>query len=216
MRVNVVQRQLLTAKAVTRAADGPPAADRRGLTPALRATALGIAVALTVGLTSVHTQERSREYEIKAALVFNFIRFVDWPPPASDRGPLTPLTVCVLGPDSVGDAFAAIDGRRTRNRTIAFTHLETTDDISACKVIFVEGAAGSQVTNLLPHTGGTPVLTVGETTGFIPAGGIIAFAQDGKKLRFEINLAAAERAGITIHSELLRLASNIRTATHEE
>ena len=206
---------LLTTETATPGMERPPHADRRCVRTALRATALGIALAVTVGLTSVHTQERSREYQIKAAFLFNFIRFVEWPPAPSDLGSLHPLTVCALGPDSVGDAFAILEGQQIKGRTLAFKHLETSEEISACAAIFVERAAESQLTDLLQNTSGTPLLTVGETRDFIDAGGIIAFVYDKNELRFEIDVGAAERAGIDIRSQLLTLAANVRQAGHQ-
>ena len=184
-----------------------------GLTVTLATTLLCLAVVLAGGPPRVQAQDRSGEYQLKAAFVFNFIRFVDWPP---ELGALDPLEVCVLGPDAVGEAFAALDGRRIRDRTLAFTHLEATEETSACRVIFVEGAAGSQLTELLQNTNGAPVLTVGETTSFLPDGGIIAFARDGNKIQFSVNLDASERAGLTIRSDLLRLASSVRQAGQDQ
>ncbi len=198
--------------ATTAAAFGgnrPAQVTRSGRTVAPGTTLLWLAVVLAVGPPSVHAQDRSGEYQLKAAFVLSFIRFVDWPP---ELGALEKLEVCALGPEVVGDAFAALDGRRVRNRTIVFTHLATTEDTAACRVLFVEGAVGSQLTELLPNTSGTPVLTVGETTSFIPDGGIIAFTRDGNKIRFSVNLDASDRAGITIRSDLLRLASSVRQA----
>ena len=205
----------LTTETATAGMDGPLRADHRRLSTALRATVLGVVVAVTVGLTSVQAQELSREYQIKAAFLVNFIRFVDWPPTSTNRASVHSLTVCTLGPDSVRDAFAPIEGRQIRGRTIAFKHLETGEEISACAVLFVERAAGSGLADLLWNGGGTPLLTVGETNGFIAAGGIIGFVYDGNRLRFEIALDAAERAGINIRSELLTLASNVRQAGHQ-
>jgi hypothetical protein len=204
-----LRRRCLATTAGEIGAARPGLATRRGLTAALRVSVLGLAVVLASGLPAVHAQDRSGESQLKAAFLFNFIRFVDWPPAL---GPLNPLVVCVLGPDAVADAFAALDGRRIRNVTLAFSHLSVTDATSECRVVFVEGGAGSAPNDLLRTTGGRPVLTVGESTDFLPEGGIIAFAKDGNKIQFEVNLEASARAGITIRSDLLRLASRVRPA----
>ena len=205
-----------TTKTTTAGMVGPRCVGRRRLSTVLRTTVFGVVAAVTVGLTSVQAQELSREYQLKAAFLFNFVRFVDWPPTSADPGFVSPLTVCTLGPDSVRDAFASLNGRQIRGRTIAVKHLETGDEIPVCAALFVEREAGSDLADLLRNSGGTPLLTVGEANGFVGAGGIIAFVYDRNELRFEIDLHAAERAGLNVRSELLTLATNIRRSTHPQ
>ena len=194
---------------------GPRCVGRRRLRTTLRTSVLGVVAALTVGLTSVQAQPLSREYQLKAAFLFNFIRFVDWPPTSANPGLVSPLAVCTLGPDSVRDAFASLNGRRIRGRTIAVKHLEPGDEVPVCAALFVGREAALDLADLLRNSGGTPLLTVGEASGFVGAGGIIAFVYDQNKLRFEIDLQAAERAGITVRSELLTLATSIRRSTDQ-
>ena len=172
-------------------------------------TFLWLAIVMAAGPPSLRAQERSDEYQLKAAFVFNFIRFVDWP---ENLGTLDSLEVCVLARDAVVDAFGALDGRRVRDRTLALRNLSTTDETSTCRVIFVGREVSPQLPDRLPTTSGAPVLTVGETDTFIQDGGIIAFARHADRIRFAVNLDASERVGITIRSDLLRLASSVRPA----
>ena len=192
----------------------PRSATRRCLTTAFSATALSVAVAITVGLTGVRAAEAPlREYQIKAAFLLNFVRFVDWP--ATHPGTRNTLSLCVLGSGSVDDAFSALEGRRVRRRVIAYTRIGTADETSACDVIFMAGTEDAPLPDPVPAPDGTHLLTVGETRSFATGGGIIVFVYQKNKLSFEINLDAAERAGISIRSDLLTLASAVRQVRPE-
>lgn len=135
------------------------------------------------------------EYDLKAAFVYNFIKYVQWPGNATG-----PLTVCVAGQNPFGPVFFQtmrdqIDGREIRGMEI----YEPQDD---CQVIFVPHTASRAYVR---QARGKPVLLVGESPDFLRDGGIINFVRDGTKLQFEIDVDAAVRAGLTISPSLLRL-----------
>ncbi len=144
-------------------------------------------------------QEVSLEYRVKAAYLFNFAKFVDWPDTA---GP-GPLVICVAGRNVFGDVLdetlrgEAIGGRPVTARVI----LEPTP---GCHIVFVP--AGAAAAAYLRAAQDQPVLTVGESPDFLALGGIANFLLEGTNVRFEMNPAAADRAGLRISSRLLRLA----------
>lgn len=176
----------------------------------IRLGLLGVCVGLlfTVGIGSVHAQERARrEYEIKAAFMFNFIRFVDWPGTALDAR--APVSLCVMGADVVDDAFRALETKQVRGRAITFTQIGGVEEVVACHVVFIAGPADGPQLDVLQTVAGKPTLTVGETPGFNTAGGMIAFVYRKNQLRFAVNLEPAERAGVKIRSDLLSLASEV-------
>jgi hypothetical protein len=139
------------------------------------------------------------EYQVKTGFLYNFVKFVDWPPAAQSG----PLTICVAGRNPLGSALEdtvrdeTVGGRPIVTRIIL-------EPEAGCHVMFIpEGAAASAY---LRSTRNEPTLTVGETPSFIAAGGIIRFFIDHGKVRFEINARAAERVGLRISSRLLQVA----------
>jgi hypothetical protein len=144
-------------------------------------------------------QEVSLEYRVKAAYLFNFAKFVEWPAEA----PAGPLTICVAGRDVFGDVLAqTIRGETIESRSLAARVILEPEP--GCHIVFVP--RGSATPAYLRAARNAPVLTVGETPDFIDQGGIITFILDGANVRFEIDQDAANRVGLRISSRLLRLA----------
>jgi hypothetical protein len=143
-------------------------------------------------------QEVPLEYRVKAAFLYNFARFVDWPATMASG----PLTICLADHNPFGDALAAtLQGERIGGREVVARVI--TAPSSACHVLFVpEGASAAPYL----RDRQAPTLTVGESGDFIAMGGIVNFVREGANVRFEIDAMAAERAGLRISSRLLRLA----------
>jgi hypothetical protein len=152
-----------------------------------------------LGVVAVRAAGVSLEYQVKATYLFNFVKFVEWPPRPDSR----PLTLCVAERNPFGDALReAIQGEQ-----IAGRRLETrvvSQPASFCDVVFVprETPAG----RYLEAFRDTPTLTVGENPEFLSKGGTINFIVERGNVRFEIDAAAAKRAGLRISSHLLRLS----------
>ena len=160
---------------------------------------LALALAAACASLSVRAQDVSREYQVKAAYLYNFVKFIEWPADAATG----PLLICVARPNPFGTVLDEIvkgdvvGARPIESRVIGALAPE-------CRVLFVpRGAAAGQY---LRAAAARPVLTVGETDRFIADGGIAAFYIDGDNVRFAINPAAADRAMLRISSRLLKLA----------
>lgn len=149
-----------------------------------------------------------QEYALKAAFLFNFVKFVEWPASAF-AGERAPMTICVFGNDPFGRALdEVVQGERVGERGLAVRRPDGRDDLEACHVLFVSSSEKDRLAGVLAQVQGAPVLTVGDTDGFLRAGGVINFVLEGSKVRFLIDQEAAERSGLRISSKLMRLAVN--------
>ncbi|HVT35363.1 MAG TPA: YfiR family protein [Nevskiaceae bacterium] len=152
----------------------------------------------------------SREYQIKAAFLYNFTKFVEWPASsfASDNSPIIIGTYCA---DPFADELAAIvAGRKVYNRPIAVRKLGSGEEARSAHLVFVCADNDARVGSIESAVGRQPVLTVGESDTFDAAGGIIRFVAENDKIRFEINADAAAHAGIRISAQLQKLARAVR------
>lgn len=150
--------------------------------------------------------EAPREYQLKAAFIYNFVQFVEWPAGtfADSRAPLVLATV---GDDPFQGALdKAVGGKTVGGRPLAVKHFARGADVQGCQMLFVAGGEDDQLAAALQKIGNTPVLIVGESEGFIRAGGMVRFYEEDNRLRFEVNLKAAARVGLRISSRLLKLA----------
>lgn len=147
------------------------------------------------------------EYEVKAAFVYNFAKFVDWP----DQ-PERTVTFCVSGPDPAYWALVEVaHGRMMGGHELAIRHISEGEEAhSDCQVVFVAWREKKRSAAVLAALSDRAVLTVGQEGGFLSMGGIINLLVVDHKVRFEINLAAARKARLTISSKLLQLAANIQ------
>lgn len=145
------------------------------------------------------------EYDLKAAFLFNFVKFVEWPAQAfpSDRAP---VNLCVYGQDPFGSTLdKVIEGERVGERSLVVRR-PGLEELDGCHVLFISRSEAERLGGVLARVGSKPVLTVADTDGFLQAGGAINFVLEGSKVRFLINQKAAERNGLRISSRLLRLA----------
>ena len=152
------------------------------------------------------------EYELKAAFLFNFAKFVDWPPNAF-AGPESPFLVCVLGADPFGIALDnALRGKIIAEHPASVARVKRVADISSCQILFVAASESHLLPEVLAKLRGQCVLVIGETNDFASSGGAIQFTLEDNRIRFFINPDAADRAGLKISSKLLALAKIVRDA----
>lgn len=148
------------------------------------------------------------EDDVKAAYLFNFTKFVHWPTSAF-TGQTDPLNICVAGDTAVVRAVERIvSGEYVGGRPIrAITQLP--DVPGGCHVLFVGRGASERAARLMGAATSSPMLTVGESPRFLQQGGMIAFIVEHRRVRFDISMPAAERAGLKLSSKLLRVARRV-------
>jgi hypothetical protein len=151
-------------------------------------------------------QVAAPEYDVKAAFLYNFTKFVEWPAAAFPDGT---LRLCVLGEDPFGKTLQTVAGEEVAGHKLIVLSAGKLSDPAGCQVLFISRSESARMPQILSSLRGVPVLTVGDTRGFLEQGGIINFTFEGSKVRFEINQESAERAGIKISSKLLRLATRV-------
>src|ERR1700732_494770 len=149
----------------------------------------------------------AREYEIKAAFLYNFTKFVDWPAATfADAG--APIVIGVLGDSPCAQALERlVKDRKVNGRTIVVRRIASAEEAKVTQLLFVGSAQEAQFAALERALQSLPVLTVGESPGFASQGGAIDFVPQGDKIRFEININAAEHAGLKISAQLQKLAA---------
>jgi hypothetical protein len=153
------------------------------------------------------------EYELKAAFLFNFAKFVDWPPNAF-TDPNDAFLVCVLGTDPFGSALdAALLGKTVEQHSVSVMRVRRIADITHCQILFVAASESRGLSKIVAKLRGQSVLVIGETNGFASSGGVIQFTVEDNRVRFFINIDAADRAGLKISSKLLALAKIVRDPT---
>ena len=149
------------------------------------------------------------EMEVKAAYLFNFAKFVEWPPGAFAASH-APLVLCIPGRSALGGALAALEGKSAQGHELRTRREVRPDDLKSCHILFVPEADSASAAELLRKAGTLPVLTVGEQDQFAARGGVIGLVAGDERVRFEINPDAANRAGLKISSQLLRLATLVQ------
>jgi len=149
------------------------------------------------------------EYQIKAAFLYNFAKFVEWPPNGfSDAS--APLRICILGQDPFGQELRniasdkSINGHKLQVDQVADLQMART-----CHILFIASSEKAQLARILEGLRRTDVLTVGDIKGFIEQGGMINFVLEDNRVRFEVNLKAAEQAGLKVSAKLLNVARNV-------
>jgi hypothetical protein len=150
------------------------------------------------------------EYEVKAAFLYNFTRYIDWPPSAFS-GDNAPFVIGILGNDPFGNFLTdAVNGKDMDGRPFVVRHFAHTSDIQSCQMLFVSASAQGQMESVVAHLGKSDTVLVGDSRGFLSRGGTINFFISSQRVHFEINPDAAERVGVKISSRLLALAKIVR------
>jgi len=155
--------------------------------------------------------EEASEYQVKAAFLYNFAKFIEWP--ADDSWKVEdPLTICVVGEDPFGAILDdTVRGKTIARHSVVIRRLKAGRSWKGCRIAFVSSSEKDDPSLNLASSTPAGVLTVGETKGFAARGGIINFVVERDRVRFEVNVDAAERAGLKISSKLLSLAKIVRS-----
>ncbi len=172
---------------------------------------LAIAVAAVAAFVPARAQsERPTEYQVKAAFLYNFTKFIEWPQdsPADNR---TPIVLGILGDDPFGSVLEkTVYGKTVNGRPLEVRRFRQVQEVKGCQILFISASEDKRLPGILQTLRGSSVLTVGETKGFTRLGGIIRFILEDNRVRFEINLSAAQRARLKISSKLLAVAYVVR------
>ena len=147
-----------------------------------------------------------KEYALKAVFLYNFCRFIDWPPRAFGS-PDEPMVIGVIGDNPFGGLIEdTVKGEALRGRRISVEYYRRTSDISRCHVLFVGASEMSRVDEIIAAVAGRSVVTVGETEAFLDRGGMIALTADQNRVRLRINPVALRAENLAASSKLLRVA----------
>jgi len=166
---------------------------------------------MAVGLAWPATAAAARlEYEVKAAFLYNFAKFVEWPEGAFP-GTKDPLMLCVVGDEDFAKSVAeTVKGRTVHGRSLLVHYVDDPSVLDGCHLLFVGQVENDDLARILHSIDGSSVLTVSEASGFVDDGGIIRLFVAEGKVRFEINAGAAEQARLKVSSQLLKLARAVR------
>ncbi len=154
---------------------------------------------------------RPTDYEVKAALAFNFLKFVEWPPEAPVHSSPV-IELCVFDAPSFARAFASIAGKTVGGKRLEIRQVEDLRQAAECHVAFLGRSKRSALPELSAALTARGVLTIGDSEGFAERGLLINFYLEDDRVRFEVNLAAARSAGLKLSSRLLKLARLVDAA----
>jgi len=150
------------------------------------------------------------EYQVKAAFLYNFAKFVEWPP-GTFANATDPIGICIVGQNPFGPAPEnMVQGKNVEDRTFAVRRFPDTLQASQCQILFIGASEWKRTGALLDAVKSAGVLTVGEFEDFTLLGGIINFRLDGTRVRIQVNLQTAAHARLRISSKLLSLAEIVK------
>jgi uncharacterized protein DUF4154 len=178
----------------------------------IRAITVGIAWILFVASCLHAQQSNPTEYEVKAAYLYNFGRFVEWPAKTTSAADL--FSICVLGDDPFGVTLdKTIAGENINGKKAVAKRVARPQDAVHCHILFISSTEESRLKEILAALDGTSVLTVSDIPQFTRRGGMIQFVTEANRVRFEVNLTNAEHAALTLSSQLLKVAVSVRRSS---
>jgi YfiR/HmsC-like len=153
-------------------------------------------------------QPKAEEYQVKAVYLYNFGRFVEWPASAKKGDS---FAICVLGRDPFGAALdTTLAGAAIDNQKLVARRIASAREATNCRILFISASESAHGKDILSGLEKAAVLTVSDMPGFASNGGMIQFVLQENKVRFEVNLTAAEKAGLSFSSQLLKVATDIK------
>jgi hypothetical protein len=166
---------------------------------------------LGVLVGGVQGAETATEYQVKAVFVFNFSRFVEWPPQAF-TAPNQPFAICILGDDPFGERLdEAVRGEQINQHPLLVRRFRHVAEAEICQILYIDRSEGGQLHQILAALDHRSTLTVSELNDAAEHGGMIQFTTENNRVRLRINVDSARAAGLTISSKLLRPAEIVGT-----
>lgn len=154
-------------------------------------------------------QQSPSEYQVKAAYLFNFLKFVEWPGQSPGDAP-GPWLICVMGENPFGgDLAQVVTGKSVQGHELQVKDSVAPPDLHACHILFISASEKKRLPALLAALKGSSTLTVADMENFTGSGGMIQFVAEDGRVRFIINVGAASGAGLKVSSKLLSLAQSV-------
>lgn len=156
---------------------------------------------------------RANEYEVKAAFIYNFARFAEWPPSAF-AGPSDPIRLCLFGKDPFGEIVdRAVRGKTVAQHPFVVLRIDETEKARNCHIVFVSRAGSARLGAVLAAVHARPVMTIVDMEGAVQRGAILSFALRDGRVRFAVNTDSAQRSGLSLSSQLVKLAIAVANDT---
>jgi len=174
----------------------------RCLLLAATVVAAGTAIAR---VAAAYAQDEQPEFVVKTAFIYNFLKFTQWPNSTFAK-PDSPIVVCTMGADLYGGALNVLTAKHIDSHPVTLERSPPTNALGKCNVVIVNGTAASQAMAEIGSFKTHPVLTIGDSADFAAAGGMIGLVNVDRQVRFQINVGAVHRSGLSISSQLLKIA----------
>ncbi len=175
----------------------------------------GHCLLLGLVLASAASAQTIDEYQVKAAFLYNFAKFVEWPA-QTFKTDKDPIRICVLGQDPFGSALGdAVGGKTVLGRPFVLSEIASASQVTDCQILFISSSERKRLRSIFAELRTIGILTVGETDGFATQGGIVNFKLSDGRVHLEINTDAAGLAKLRINSSVLNLAQIVRTGTQK-
>lgn len=148
-----------------------------------------------------------REYEIKAAFIYNFAKFIEWPE-TKFTDAKAPLILGILGSGPIGAALESLENKTVRGRQLTIQQVAAPENLSQYHMLYICKSEKPELNRIIEHLGSQPILTISDIQDFVKTGGHINLVIRQNKIRFIINSVAAKKANLKISSRLLKLSMN--------
>jgi hypothetical protein len=165
-------------------------------------------LALSVWLAHGQAQaDPVSEQTVKAGFLYNFVKFTQWP--GAREGDRSPIQICTPGAQPLDGQFSSLQGRFIGSRTVEIRNNVAASEWRSCLVLFITESDTNRMESAIRSLGNAPVLTVSDAPDFVQAGGMIGMRIDDSRVRFDVNLGAAQRAGLALNSQMVKLAGQV-------
>jgi hypothetical protein len=166
-----------------------------------------ITLLLAVAIAGQAQAESGGETAVKTAFLYNFFKFIEWPQAAANQ---SAFGLCTTDGDQLGDSLSVLEKKTIGSKSMVIRRSINGKDLKNCHMVFISSSVNAAA--IIRDLKGLPVVTVSDKPGFIDQGGMIGLVQNDNRLGFEINLDAANPAGVHIKAQLLKLAKRVNAA----
>ena len=161
------------------------------------------------GLRIPQAAEIEQEYQVKAAFLVNFARFITWPEQSLPSGEKV-FTLCVIGENPFGEALRTVANKRIHSRELKIVYADSLDEMPSCCMVYVSRSERHALKPIFARLGQRAVVTVSDLPGFVDDGGAIEFVTKGERLAFLINNYSLNQRGLEVSASMLDLAAGVR------